>query len=288
MDVYTANLAGLLALCGGLFWTQRQQQQQHRKIQALKAQQNGKGRDAVETSSASQASAKPQSSSSSSHWAFLAVYALVMASDWLQVCTPPPFHLLTTTTVAETNKFLKGPFLYSLYREEHALSSSTISALFTTGFLSGAASGSFVGSLADRKGRKAACLSFCVVYSLSCVLTATTTASSSSGSVFLLFAGRALGGLGTSLLFSVFESWMVADLRAKGREDVLLEGVFGTMSVVNSLVAIVSGVVSEWLVGVSGTRKAPFWAAVGCLGLAFGGIWWCWVSIMVFFSSGGW
>jgi len=108
MDVYTANLAGLLALCGGLFWTQRQQQQQHRKIQALKAQQNGKGRDAVETSSASQASAKPQSSSSSSHWAFLAVYALVMASDWLQVCIPP-LHLLTTTTVAETHKVSQGP-----------------------------------------------------------------------------------------------------------------------------------------------------------------------------------
>lgn len=41
------------------------------------------------------------------------------------------------------------------------------------------------------------------------------------------------------------------------------------MSTLNSVVAIVSGVFSEWVVSVAGTRKAPFAAAAGLLGVAF-------------------
>ncbi|KAK4219898.1 hypothetical protein QBC37DRAFT_408762 [Rhypophila decipiens] len=84
-----------------------------------------------------------------------------------------------------------------------------------------------------------------------------------------LVLGRVLGGLSTSLLFSVFESWMVADFEARGLGN-NLSGMFGTMSMVNSLVAIASGVVSEWLVGISGTKKAPFMASVVVLAVAFG------------------
>lgn len=172
---------------------------------------------------------------------FLLVYALVMAADWLQ-----------------------GPFLYSLYTEEHRVPSSLVSTLFTTGFLSGAASGSFVGSAADRRGRRAACLSFCATYSLSCLATMVP-------SLPVLFLGRVLGGLSTSLLFSVFDSWMVTDFRKRelARKGGDLSRTFGTMSMLNSVVAIASGVVSEWLVSLTGTRKAPFAASIVLLGVAF-------------------
>jgi hypothetical protein len=95
----------------------------------------------------------------------------------------------------------------------------------------------------------------------------------------LLFVGRVLGGVGTSLLFSVFESWMVADVKGRGGGEGELGRLFGVMSMVNSVVAIVSGVGSEWLVGVMGTRKAPFGAAVVCLLGAGGVIGGFWVSI---------
>ncbi|KAK0628964.1 hypothetical protein B0T17DRAFT_614812 [Bombardia bombarda] len=232
--IYTLNLASLLTLCGGLFLAQS-------KTQSHVAATNN----------------STTQKSSSSKAPFLTVYALVMASDWLQ-----------------------GPFLYSLYRVEHNLPHSLVSALFTTGFLSGAVSGSFVGSVADRRGRKAGCLFFCAAYSLSCLSTIMP-----SSSVPLLFVGRALGGLATSLLFSVFESWMVADFGARyqgidggeGRE-VELSKMFGLMSTVNSVVAIASGVGSEWLVAVAGTRKAPFAASVVLLAVAFGVIWTQWAE----------
>jgi MFS transporter, MFS domain-containing protein family, molybdate-anion transporter len=83
------------------------------------------------------------------------------------------------------------------------------------------------------------------------------------------------------LLFSVFESWMVADYgrvrlerqnvdEVEGEEmgEDHLSRTFGTMSTLNSLVAIVSGVVSEWLVSTTGTRKAPFVASVALLFVA--------------------
>ncbi|KAF9876055.1 major facilitator superfamily transporter [Colletotrichum karsti] len=185
---------------------------------------------------------KQQQKQKGSQWAFYVVYALVMGSDWLQ-----------------------GPFLYSLYKNEHGIPSETVPTLFTTGFVSGAVAGYFIGSLADRHGRKASCLFFCAAYALSCLLTTLP-------SLPLLFAGRVLGGLGTSLLFSVFESWMVTDFHARklGDKGLDLSRTFGFMSTVNSVVAIVSGVASEWLVSVTGTRKAPFLASIGLLVLAAG------------------
>ncbi|KAK0641093.1 hypothetical protein B0T16DRAFT_461199 [Cercophora newfieldiana] len=222
-DIYTLNLTALLTLCAALFFT------------SSKPKLKPKPKPKPSTSKTS----KDASSSSYSPLPFLTVYTLIMTSDWLQ-----------------------GPFLYPLYHDEHALAPSLISTLFTTGFLSGAASGSIIGSLADQHGRKKACLAFCGVYALSCILTTIP-------SVPVLFAGRVLGGVGTSLLFSVFESWMVADVKGKGRGEEL-GGLFGVMSTVNSVVAIASGVGSEWLVGVMGTRKAPFWAGVVCLVAAAG------------------
>lgn len=164
----------------------------------------------------------------------------------------------------------QGPFLYSLYKDHHGLPPSLIPRLFTTGFLSGALTAPFIGTLADRHGRRAACLVFCLASAASCLLTAYAPSSSAGPSIPLLFLGRVLGGLATSLLFSVFESWMVTDfgnrrLAAKGGD---LSRTFGLMSTVNSGVAIVSGVASEWLVGVAGTTTAPFAVSAGLVGLA--------------------
>ncbi|KAK4180257.1 putative major facilitator superfamily transporter [Triangularia setosa] len=234
-SIYTLNLTALLALNGALFYS-RQQSQDRLSSTSVSKDSTKANEDVCRVRSLLHSPLTP----------FLSVYTLAMASDWLQ-----------------------GPFLYPLYKDEHSLPPSTIPVLFTTGFLSGAISGSFIGSLTDTHGRKTACLAFCLIYSLSCLLT------TSSSSLPVLFLGRILGGLGTSLLFTVFESFLISDFKSRGLEGRLGE-TFGVMSTVNSLVAIASGVGSEWLVGATQTKRSPFWLAAGVLGLAGGVISYSW------------
>ena len=131
----------------------------------------------------------------------------------------------------------------------------------------------FVGSLADRYGRRLASLVFCVTYAVGCL-------TKISNDVTVLFIGRLLGGLSTTLLFSVFESWMVTEYLAQGLEQtsITLDSMFGVMATLNSIVAIFSGVVGEGLVAVTGTKVSPFIAAVVCLVVAFALMLKYWVS----------
>eukprot|EP00882_Tetradesmus_deserticola_P031175 GHRQ01035246.1.p2 GENE.GHRQ01035246.1~~GHRQ01035246.1.p2 ORF type:complete len:125 (-),score=36.98 GHRQ01035246.1:154-528(-) len=55
-----------------------------------------------------------------------------------------------------------------------------------------------------RRGRKTAGIAYAVIYSLSCV-------TKHSPRFEVLLAGRVLGGIATSLLYSAFESWLVAE-----------------------------------------------------------------------------
>ncbi|EZF12132.1 hypothetical protein H112_06761 [Trichophyton rubrum D6] len=172
---------------------------------------------------------------------FLPVYALAMTSDWMQ-----------------------GPYFFPLYKETLQLPDHVIATLFATGFISGAFSASFVGKLADRFGRRKACLAFCVIYSLSCIVTV------SSSNVLILFLGRVLGGIGTTLLFTVFEAWLVAEFHHKkaASDSTELNQLLGTMTVLSGMVAVLSGLLSNYLVSITGSRRAPFLASPVCLLLA--------------------
>lgn len=101
----------------------------------------------------------------------------------------------------------------------------------------------------------------------------------SPDSIFLLFMGRFLGGIGTTLLFTVFETWLVAEFHRLRIEGTELSSLLGMMTTLNSIVAIAAGLVSEWLVRATGTRRAPFVASVACLSLAFQAIFRNWVRL---------
>ena len=73
-----------------------------------------------------------------------------------------------------------------------------------TGFASAALFGPLAGRISDSFGRKKATLAFCVLYSLG-------AASTKSSSLYILFLGRVLSGIGTSLMFTAPESWLVAE-----------------------------------------------------------------------------
>ena len=162
--------------------------------------------------------------------------------------------------------------MYTLYKDEKAIEESTVALLFTTGFVTGGISASFVGSLADQHGRKAACLTFCATYSLSCL-------SVLSNDVLVLFTGRALGGLSTTLLYSVFETWMIAEHHKRELSDCLsLESMFSFSVTLSGIVAICAGIVGEALVEYCGTKTAPFMGALVCLIGAFVGIQQSWTE----------
>lgn len=141
------------------------------------------------------------------------------------------------------------------------------------GFLSGGISASFAGAFADKFGRKAACLAYCVIYSLSCLTLL-------SDRVPVLFLGRVLGGICGTLLYSVYESWLVAEFNKLMLDEPgsILGGIFSLNTTLNSVVAIVAGIAAEWMVRFFGTAKAPFMAAIVCLSIAFLAISKTWVS----------
>lgn len=172
---------------------------------------------------------------------FFAIFLLVNGADWLQ-----------------------GPYIYPIYKDEKGLPEERVATLFLVGFLSGGISASFVGGLADRLGRRTACLAYCIVYSLSCLTLL-------SDNIFILFLGRILGGMSGTMLYSVFESWMVAEFHMQMPDEPssTLSEIFSTMTTANSLVAIMAGIAAEWMVSKTGTAKTPFVASIVCLSGAF-------------------
>ncbi|KAL7146093.1 hypothetical protein ABFS83_06G018000 [Erythranthe nasuta] len=135
---------------------------------------------------------------------YLLVYSLMMAGDWLQ-----------------------GPYVYYLY-STYGFGKGEIGQLFIAGFGSSMLFGTIVGSLADKQGRKRACVTYCITYILSCI-------TKHSPQYRVLMVGRVLGGIATSLLFSAFESWLVAEH-------------FKAIFLGNGLVAIVAGLFGNFLV----------------------------------------
>jgi MFS family permease len=159
----------------------------------------------------------------------------------------------------------------SLSADEKGLPEETVAFLFLIGFVSAGISASFAGTFADRYGRRTACLAYCVLYSFSSFTLL-------ADDIRILFLGRVLGGICGTLLWTVFESWLVAEFNQLKLEDTgsVLGGIFSAMTILNSLVAIF--ILAEGLVGLIGTAKAPFMASIGCLSLAFVAISKFWVS----------
>lgn len=130
-------------------------------------------------------------------WSYLSVYLVIMLADWMQ-----------------------GTHMYTLYLSYNV----NISALFLTGFLSGAIFAPFLGSLVDKFGRKRSC----IVY---CVLEIAINWLEHYKSFEILLLGRVLGGISTNLLFSAFESWMATEHRKKGFPEEWMARTYSEVSV---------------------------------------------------------
>lgn len=121
---------------------------------------------------------------------FLSVFWLLRCADWLQ-----------------------GPYFYEVYASKVfngvPASLALVSQLFLTGFASTALFGPLVGKALDQYGRKKGTLAFSVIYALGAF-------STKSPLLQVLFLGRILSGIGTSLLFSAPEAWLVGESQKSG------------------------------------------------------------------------
>lgn len=171
----------------------------------------------------------------------------------------------------------KGPHLYAVYKYDKKLEETYVAALYATGFISAALSAAFVGQLADKFGRKKACLIYCATYTACCL-------SMLSDNLYILFAGKLCGGVSTTLLYSVFDAWMITEYHKRGleAEHLSLGTLYGWMTSLNSIVAITTGVVGEILVSFTGTKVSPFLLAVLVLVGTATWISSTWVSQMTF------
>lgn len=145
---------------------------------------------------------------------YLAVYLLATCSDWFQ-----------------------GPYVYALY-DGYGFSQHDIAVLFVAGFGSSMIFGSFVGGMADSGGRKKYVLVYVVVYILSCL-------TKHSNQFWILMIGRLCGGVSTSLLFSVFDSWLIKAHAVEGLDQSFISRSFAAAQYGNSIVAITTGIVAN-------------------------------------------
>lgn len=164
---------------------------------------------------------------------YLTVYVIIMLADWMQ-----------------------GTHMYTLYLSYNV----NISALFLTGFLSGAIFAPFLGSAVDKFGRKRSCIVYCVLEIIINVL-------EHYNDFTTLIIGRILGGISTNLLFSAFESWMTTQHRHLGFPESWLQTTYSEMSIGNGTMAILAGIVAQLLEDKFG-HIGPFQGAVALTALA--------------------
>lgn len=113
-----------------------------------------------------------------------------------------------------------------------------------------------------------------VVYGISSVL-------KMMNNFFILVVARILSGVGTSLLFSVLESWMVKVHKKRGYPENALIKTFSESTFVNGLAAVVAGVVASFFSDSWGFNlgyKAPFAFSALDLFLMTGFVWVMWPS----------
>ena len=114
---------------------------------------------------------------------YLSVYALAMFGDWIQ-----------------------GGFLYALYAE-YGYSLQQIALVFGIGYGSAATLGTYAGAVGDVGGHRRNCVAYGVLYLVSCLL-------NNAGHIVSLAAGRVLGGVAYSILYTSFESWLLTEATA--------------------------------------------------------------------------
>jgi len=171
---------------------------------------------------------------------YLLVYTIIMMADWFQ-----------------------GTNMYTLYSSYGV----NISALFITGFLTGAVMAGPVGIWIDKYGRKRLCIVYLVLEIIINIM-------EHFNNFGCLWISRVLGGITTNILFTGFEAWMNAEHRKRGFPQEWVADTFGKASFINGLSAIVAGILAQFACDAMG-EIGPFKVAIALTALALVFVvWW--------------
>jgi len=154
--------------------------------------------------------------------------------------------------------WLQGPYFYEVYSTKVfngvPATLDLVSKLFLVGFASTGIFGPWIGRFVDTIGRKAGTLAFAVLYAIGAL-------STRSNVLGVLLLGRLAGGLGTSLLFSAPEAWLVGEHQKNKFDGKWLGETFGLAYAGDSLVAITAGQLAS-LTANSAGPSGPFTLSV--------------------------
>lgn len=145
---------------------------------------------------------------------YIPIYALATFGDWIQ-----------------------GGYLYALYAE-YGYSMNQIALIFVVGYGSAATLGTYVGALGDVGGHKRNCIAYGILYACSCLMC-------NSASFVILSLGRLLGGVAYSILYTSFESWLIAEADASGAPRSMLSRLFALATFCNASSAVIAGIVGH-------------------------------------------
>jgi len=143
-----------------------------------------------------------------------------------------------------------------LYTDAHyQFSKQQIALLFIVGFGASAVFGTFAGEMSDKHGRRLSCYVYCVTYIVSCL-------TKHSPNFFVLVFGRLTGGIATSILFSSFESWLVAEHNKNFYPAEWLNQTLSLATLLNGVTAIVAGSMGAMVRTHFDSLVAPFDLAI--------------------------
>ncbi|CAG5088244.1 Similar to mfsd5: Molybdate-anion transporter (Takifugu rubripes) [Cotesia congregata] len=135
--------------------------------------------------------------------------------------------------------WIQGPYLYKLYLH-YEYTTTDISILYITGFLSSAISGVLIGHLADKFGRKKLCVFYFISTIVACLCT-------NYSDLMMLHLGRIFGGISASILFSSFESWYISRHLSADLPHDWMGSTLASSTFYNGLLAIAAGILASIL-----------------------------------------
>eukprot|EP01084_Bolivina_argentea_P134059 236534_1 len=146
---------------------------------------------------------------------------------------------ITIFILSRLSDWMLGPYVYKLY-DSYNYSEFDKAILFVFGYLTSGLFGIFIGSIADLFGRKLICILFCILFSLSSIVMCHF-----GFNFYNLLFGRFLSGISTSILHSVFESWMITHHNINNYSKNKLNQTFEISNKLNSIIAIFAGIIGS-------------------------------------------
>lgn len=169
------------------------------------------------------------------------------------------YHFWTVFWLFRIAFWMAGPYAYAAYSSKQTangqpVSETTISYISLTGYAAIALLGPSAGRISQHYGPKVGSWIGMILYGLG-------TFSVTSSDITLLFVGKALGGIGQSLLKNGPESWLIQEFKRRhpneASQQQWLGETFGTAYSMDSVLAIVAGQTASLAASRSGPN-GPF------------------------------